>query len=441
MAQPESSSTVIAEPLAPAGARPWYAEVGGYPWLVLIVASIGWIFDIYENQIYIVTRGAALPDLLKVGKDAQHPLVKYYGDVINIGFLVGGAIGGVLFGAIADRFGRVRAMSLSIVVYAVFSALTAFSTQVWHVAVLRFFVAVGTGGEWAVAAALVSEVFPARARAHASGIFHASSVLGILAAGSVGMLTGDNWRLAYLVGLGPALLVLVIRFTLREPARTQAVVAGGGAAVQRRDFRELWDNRTYRRRAILGLMLGAVGLAGYWCVYAAGQDLAQSFLLRQGVDRAAAREKATFAYTFVQMAGGAVGLFAMGPLCAWLGRRRAFVLMHVGAIVVTPITCFLPSTYNQLLVLLPVMAFFVNGMHAGYAVYFPELFPTRYRATGAGLCFNGGRLVAAPMLYLSAWLKGQMDLRQAITILGTVYVIGLVVILFMPETKGRPLED
>jgi hypothetical protein len=117
--------------------------------------------------------------------------------------------------------------------------------------------------------------------------------------------------------------------------------------------------------------------------------------------------------------------------------------MHVGAIIATPITCFLPSTYGQLICLLPVMAFFVNGMHAGYAVYFPELFPTRYRATGAGLCFNGGRLVAAPMLYLSAWLKGQpgMDLRWAITMLGTIYVIGLLVILLMPETKGKRLED
>jgi MFS family permease len=440
MARPNgSATTTLTEPLAPES-RPWYAQVTAYQWLVLVVASVGWIFDIYENQIYIVTRGATLTQLLGVA-DPQHALVKYYGDLINAGFLVGGAIGGVLFGAVADKFGRLRAMSLSILVYAVFSALTAFSTQVWHVAVLRFFVAVGTGGEWAVAAALVAEVFPARARAHASGIFHASSILGILAAGTVGMMTGSNWRLAYLVGLGPALLVLVIRFTLREPARTSE----DAAAITPRPpgFGELWNNRTYRRRALLGLALGAVGLAGYWCVYAAGQDLAQSFLTRQGVDRATATQKARFAYTFIQMAGGAVGLFAMGPLCAWLGRRPAFVLMHVGAIVVTPVMCFLPTSYEQLLLLLPVMAFFVNGMHAGYAVYFPELFPTRYRATGAGLCFNGGRLVAAPMLYLSAWLKGQpgMDLRWAITLLGTIYVVGLVVIRLMPETKGRPLED
>src|SRR5205807_621203 len=130
--------------------------------------------------------------------------VKYWGDAINSGFLVGGALGGVLFGAIADRYGRNLSMVLSILVYATFSALTAASHAVWHVAALRFMVAVGTGGGWAVAAALVAEVFPARARAHASGVFHASSVLGVYLASLAGTLTGSHWRLAYLLGLGPA---------------------------------------------------------------------------------------------------------------------------------------------------------------------------------------------------------------------------------------------
>ena len=424
------------EPLPLAAPEPWYSGISGYQWLVLIVASAGWIFDIYENQIFQVTRVTMLADLLK--QPATSADVKYYGETLNSVFLVGGAVGGVLFGAIADRFGRTRSMILSILVYSIFSALTAFAQQVWHVAVLRFFVAMGTGGEWAVAAALVAETFPRRARAQASGVFHASSVLGVWAAGLVRTATAPNWRTAFLIGLGPALLVLVIRVLIREPAKMQETAQ---IAERRHGFGEFWSNRLYRRRAFLGLLLAAVGLAGYWCILAAGQDLARSVLLRDGVDAQTAEMKATFAYSTVQNAGVAIGLFSMGPLCAWLGRRRAFSIMQLAVLIVTPLACLLPQNYSQMLIMLPIMGFFVGGMHAGYAVWFPELFPTRLRATGAGVCFNGGRLVAATTLVLSGWMKARVDLPLAVSILSLIYVPGIIVALLLPETKGAPLED
>ena len=432
---PPPATTAEALPLE--NQQPWYAGISGYQWLVLLVASAGWIFDIYENQIFVITRGTMLSDLLN--QPVNSPDVKYYSDSINSVFLVGGALGGVLFGAIADRFGRTRSMILSILVYSIFTALTAAAQSVWHVAVLRFFVAMGTGGEWAVAAALVAETFPRRARAHAAGIFHASSVLGVAAAGIAGMATGSNWRNAFLLGLGPALLVLVIRVFIREPQRMH----DAAAAPQKHGFGEFWTNRTYFRHALLGLLLAAVGLAGYWCVLTAGGDLARNQLLRDGVDPRTAETKAKFAYSIVQTCGVGAGLFAMGPLCAWLGRRKAFVMMQAASIIITPIACFGPQSYGQLLVMLPIMGFFVGGMHAGYAVWFPEFFPTRLRATGAGLCFNGGRLVAAVMLVVSASLKARpgMDLRMAVSILSLIYLIGIVIALLLPETRGRALEE
>jgi MFS family permease len=274
-----------------------------------------------------------------------------------------------------------------------------------------------------------------------------------MAAGLAHAATGDHWRWAYLIGLGPALLVFAVRYFIREPARqttptdASAVETGPAqpqpAPTEARGISGVWRDPVYRRRAFFGLLLAAVGLAGYWGVASAGQDVAYDFLIRHGTDPAAAQQKATFAYSIVQTIGGGAGLFAMGPLCAWLGRRRAFVLMQLAAVVVTPIALFVPSTFAQLLLLMPVMAFFVQGMHAGYAVYFPELFPTRFRATGAGLCFNGARLVAAPMLILSGWLKGLpgMDLRWAISLLGLIYLLGVVIVLFLPETRGRALEQ
>jgi MFS family permease len=154
----------------------WYDGVTRYQWLVLLIASAGWVFDVYEGQIFNITRDDLLSDVLGVHRNS--PQVKYYGDVFLGIFLAGGTLGGIAFGSLADRWGRRPVMMLTIVCYSVFSGLTYFADSLWQAAVLRFLVAVGVGGEWAVAAALVSEVFPPRARAQASGIFHASSILG-----------------------------------------------------------------------------------------------------------------------------------------------------------------------------------------------------------------------------------------------------------------------
>jgi MFS family permease len=134
---------------------------------------------------------------------------------------------------------------------------------------------------------------------------------------------------------------------------------------------------------------------------------------------------------------------AFGPLAARLGRKSAFVLMHVGALVIVPITCYLPQTYTHMLALLPIYGFFTVGIHAGYAIYFPELFPGHLRATGTGVCFNGGRLLAAPLLWISASVKAipGFDLRMAVSVLSSLFLVGLVVLCFLPETKGRPLPE
>jgi MFS family permease len=209
----------------------------------------------------------------------------------------------------------------------------------------------------------------------------------------------------------------------------------------REGFGEFWRNRAYRSRAILGLVLAGVGLIAYWAIYGAGQDLAREFLLARGMSSEEAGAAAKRAYGWYQLAGGAVGMFAMGPLCAHLGRRRAFVVMQVGAVAATALLCFVPTTFTALVLLLMLMGFFVNGMHAGYAVWFPELFPARLRATGSGICFNGGRLLAASGLALSAWIKTKVELPVAVAILSGVYALGLVAAVMLPETKGRALEE
>mgnify|MGYP006272751561 CR=1 FL=1 len=184
----------------------WYARVTRYQWLVLTVASLGWVFDAFEGQLYNITRADMLPDLLKVAP--TDPLVKVWGERFIGIFLIGGTIGGWFFSALADKWGRNPVMALTILFYSIFSGVTAFATEIWHVGALRFLVAMGVGGEWAVGAALVAEVFPKEARERAGGIFHATSVGGLWLAAAAGLWVGINWRSAYLLGVIPAALML-----------------------------------------------------------------------------------------------------------------------------------------------------------------------------------------------------------------------------------------
>src|SRR5262249_51573633 len=151
-----------------------------------------------------------------------------------------------------------------------------------------------------------------------------------------------------------------------------------------------------------------------------------------GMSEAEAREKAKLTYSFVQSTGAGVGLLAFGPLSAVMGRRRTFVAFHLGSVAVVPLTCYAPTAFWQLLILLPLYGFCTVGLHAGYAIYFPELFPTRLRATGAGFCFNGGRLAAASVLIFSGWLKQWVDLPLAVTLLSGLFLLGVVLICFLP---------
>ena len=411
----------------------WYHGVTPYQWLVLLLASAGWVFDIYEGQIFNLTRDQLLGEVLAT---SDKKILRYYGDIFLGVFLAGGTFGGILFGALADRVGRRPMLVATILMYSLFSGLTFFADSLWQIAALRFLVAMGVGGEWSVAASLVAEEFPARARAQAGGIFHATSILGTWLATLAAIAVGADWRYVYLLGVLPALLVVLIRMKVTEPESWQK--ATGPA---KSNFSELWTDPELRRRAVLGFLLAATGLATFWGVTVAGQDLMKNLLLEGGVDDQKAQEDAQFAYGIVETAGGGLGLLAFGPLAARWGRRRTFLAFQIAAIVIVPVTCYLPNSQTQLLWVLPVFGFCTLGMHAGFAIYFPELFPTRLRATGAGFCFNGGRLLAAPILFFSAWLKREIDLRLAVTMLGLFFVAGMLVVLFLPETKDQPLPE
>ncbi len=420
---------------------PWYSGVTRYQWLVLVIASAGWMFDAFEGQIYNITQGDMLPDILKEegGPDA----VKAWNERMKGIFLLGSTFGGLLFSSLADKWGRKPVMNLTILFYSIFTGLTALAAELWQVGTLRFLVAMGVGGEWAVGAALVAEVFPSRARARAGGLFHASSVFGTFLAAGVGLAVGSHWQLAYLIGVVPALLVLWVRVSVREPESWAQ--ASQTRPAELGSFKALFKSSLWRSRAIFGALLAMVGLATFWGVVVAGQELASGLLTSLGAGKEEAASRSKVAYGFIQTAGAAAGMLCFGPLSVRFGRRATFAFMHVGALVMTVVVCWVPQavgSYALLLCLLPLFGFFALGIHAGYAVYFPELFPTHLRATGAGFCFNTGRILASPVLiWLSASLKQHLPLPAAITALGGFFLLGLLFLCFLPETKDQELPE
>jgi MFS family permease len=438
----------------------WYEGLTTTHWVMLAVASAGWIFDVYEGQLFTIFKTPMLRELTGGSPGA----IELQGNIGNAAFLLGGALGGLFFGVLGDRFGRLRIMSATILVYSVFSALTYFAQTTWQVQVLRFLVALGTGGEWAVAAALVAETFPTRARAAASGMFHASSVIGVGLASVTGMIfvTSDSWRTAFLIGLLPSLLVVWIRASLREPKPStsedssiaEPAIANSEWATgadhqfevgppKKGGLSELFGRPLWRDRALLGLCLAAVGLGTYWAIFAWGNDLA-SAAFGAGTspeERAAAQAAGSRAYLFMNFTGGLAGLLSFAPMANRLGRRGAFAFYHVGAGILAPLTYLGGFGYAATVGLLSVMAFFVLGMHAGYAIYFPELFPTRLRATGASVCFNVGRVLGAIILVIRGNLGYHLGTPRAAAVISCLFWIGLIIIWFMPETRGRELPE
>lgn len=481
----------------------WYSGVTGYQWMVLLIASLGWVFDIFEGQIFVASMKEAIPSLVPVGTSEGE--IAVFNNIALAAFLMGGALGGIVFGMLSDKIGRKRTMSITILMYSMFTFLSAFSTEWWHLAWFRFLVAMGVGGEWAVASAMVFEVFPKKARARVLGIFHASSVFGTYLAVLAGTFVIGNpaiiswaerqgdpslpWRIGFAIGAIPALLIVWIRWKVREPegwvAERAKADASDGPGMGR--LRDLFGPQ-HRRGTFVGVSLAAVGMATFWGVHIYGKNVLRAEIeqpetnqyLRewtsvtgfpsdyygvysQEIEAELAEKRAAFQGRikrwemlgmFLVTSGGGLGLILFGPICERIGRRGTFAVYHLGGLVSAIALFQFVEGVTAICVALPVFGFLTLGMHAGYAIYFPELYPTRVRGTGTGFCFNAGRILAIPVLILSGWLQRgfeytwgdktftitKVPLGDAASWLSLLYLGGAVVLIFAPETRGTDNE-
>jgi MFS family permease len=524
-------------------------------WLTLIAALLGWMFDGLEMGLFPLVARPALGDLL--GTTDQKEIARWV-SIITAGFLVGAATGGVLFGWLGDRIGRVRAMTLSILTYAIFSGICGLSSDVWQVAAFRFIASLGMGGEWSLGVALVMEIWPDRSRAWLAGLIGAAANFGYMIIAAVGLalsviigdlhegllsigigqestdwLTGYNpetekrsgWRILMLFGALPALLTFLIRLFVPESHRWEAekkkgatthwqtvdllgVLFGSAAAIELialwavNDL-PMWVRILGSLQAIAVVTLGylypiirfvkraeasyeaspgstpteaetleAAGLPADAALPGDAAKAPTTFALRAIVGRlllaaslsgvallgtwASTQNAPTYAdqmtegkqprakaYTQAAASFGAVlGCVAAALVGGWLGRRITYAGLCIASMGAIFGLYQLNDTYTPAYL---VWAFIAGGTTAAFygwlPLYLPELFRTRIRATGQGFGFNFGRILAAiGVLQLPVVMKNlDVGWPGACTAMSAIYIVGLVLIWFAPETKGKPL--
>ncbi|MCI0681913.1 MAG: MFS transporter [Gemmataceae bacterium] len=493
-------------------------------WMALTAALLGWLFDGLEMGLFPLTARSALLDL-----GVAEPDIANWLGVITAFFLVGAATGGVLFGWLGDRIGRVQAMMLSVLTYALVSGLGGFATSATQIGVLRFIAALGMGGEWSLGVALINEIWPARSRALLAGLIGAAANVGYLVIALVGRslvqhipetrgllsnmglssswvdyLVNDHnhgWRLLMMCGAVPALLTFFIRIFVPESQRWESERARGATSH--------WANRD-----LVGVLIGAAAACGFITLFThdvpwytqlaavltglvvvtlgylwpvmlylkraeavanersgersgAGNQILRRMLLAASLSGVAllgtwgtiqqaapwsgslpdAPPTASSQTQIWSAIGAIVGTMLAALTADWLGRRITYTLLCLGSLAIIPALFMTSTSFGFQFLLLSFLAGGITASFYGWLpLYLPELFPTRVRATGQGFGFNFGRVLAAIGVLQLGNLRALVHpqgwgLGEVCSLLSLIYILGMVLIWFAPETKGRPLPE
>lgn len=403
--------------------------------MVLAAAFLGWMFDGLEMGIFPVVARPALQELLHTTNDqAVGPWMGY----ITALFLLGAASGGLLFGWLGDKAGRVRAMMVSILTYSIFTGACYFAMAAWQLGTFRFLAALGMGGEWSLGVALVMECWPENKRPLLAGVIGAAANFGYALIGLITWVKPvrpDSWRWVMLAGAAPALLALFISLLVPESQRWKE-------SVKQRTTHPLAEvfGPTLWKTTLLAIAFASVALIGTWGSVQWLPLWADKMVKAAGLKL----DEAKGITMFVMSVGAIVGCF-IGPWIGGIsGRRPAYFGLCAASLVSCAVLFRTVTTFG---VEFLIGAFVVGGATAAFygwlPLYLPELFPTRSRATGQGLSFNAGRILAA----VGAITQGQLvdfyggSYAKAGAIVTLVYVAGMGLIWFAKETRGKPLPD
>ena len=428
-------------------------------WNILFAAWLGWGFNIFDSLLFNYVAGNCIPTLLglQIGSPEAKSAVLFWTGILTSLLLIGWAIGGIVFGQIADRIGRLKTMLITMLLYSLGTAFCAFAPNLWFLIAFRFLASLGIGGEWASGATLVSETVPDKNRVEAGALLYTSAPMGLFLATFVNWLIAGNlmkdqpevsWRYVFACGLIPAIASFAVRAFAKEPERW--------AQTSHKEAGKLADIFTpkYRRATISAIIIATTALITWWScnafILVISGGIAQANAVAQGLDKTAvsmAVEQAKTLAATCYNTGGLVGTLLTIPIAKTFGRKKlfsAYFLLSSIFIFVTFGMDWDPLTRTYLYFLVGLTVF---GIFGSFTYYLPELFPTRLRATGAGFCYNFGRIIASigPFWVGSIAAAGGANAAtsaiKALFWIGFVPLIGILLMPWVLETKNKVLED
>jgi MFS family permease len=473
----DTSSASISSAVASNGSSlfSWTSEVSRYQWLVLMVAWLGWVFDSMDGTLYSLVQGPSMIELMGPGASAE--TVRFHSRVVLAIMLAGWAAGGIIFGTLADYIGRAKALAATVLIYSLFTGLSAVA-QTWEqLAAFRFITGLGLGGEWAAGAALVAEVWPDRLRAKAGAILQSAAAFGFFLAAVINLVVGvHSWRYVYIVGAAPAIFVLAIRLFVKEPeawvevrdARKRSKTTRSAKEATRSEdkiranvidetrgnvineassnvtedhsftLKQLF-NAELRRDTLIASALAFVVLLALWGATVWIPAAVREMAAQAGLGSDDQTRYASYGVMLLNC-GSLFGYLSFGPLADRAGRRGAFLFFFIGGLIAFPVAFLLTTSITQVFILLPLVGFFTLGVTSGFPIYLPELFPTRVRTTGVGFCYNLGRIVTAGSVFLTGYLSTLVgsEARTASAV-SLVYILGMFLLIFARETRGQRL--
>ena len=391
----------------------------------LFASMLGWMLDGMDVTLYAMV----MSDLMR----SLHLTTGAAGLLASV-TLVSSALGGVLFGVVADRWGRRPALMMSILIYSVFTAACGLSRGVLDLAIFRALLGLGMGGEWATGAALVAETWRDEHRAKAMGLMQSGFAVGYALAALIAaiVLPRWGWRAVFFAGILPALLTLWIRRGVEESpawlARHSAVAPAAGLS----DARP--ERQSFRATLLITMLMNSAALFGWWGLF----TWIPSFLalpLAQG-GRGLTLASSSL-WIMVMQAGMWLGYVMFGFLSDRLGRKRTYVGYLLVAALLVPF--YAHAEAGTLFLLGPVLAFFGTGHFTGFGIIAAELFPTEIRASAMGLAYNFGRVFSAAAPWTLGVLAGRAGIDSSFWICGLAFAVAATLALKLPETRGRSL--
>ncbi|HZZ85147.1 MAG TPA: MFS transporter [Anaeromyxobacteraceae bacterium] len=415
--------------LAPPAGTPWYREISRKQWYALVAGQMGWALDAFDVMLY----SFCLTTIMKEWGNSPATA----GFMVSV-TLFASSFGGILFGAVADRIGRKKALMITVLLFSVCSGLAGLAQNLTQLALARTVLGLGMGGEWASGALLVSETWPPQHRGKAVGIMQSGWAIGYILAAAAGatILPAFGWRAMFFVGILPALFTLWIRTRVEEPAIWLAAKRAPAASEQKADFGFFQIFRPpLLRFTLLSTLTSAFVMFAYWGLFTWMPGFLAMPVAKGGAGLGIAKAPI---WIIPMMIGAFLGYVSFGFIADRFGRRPTFAVFLLAS---AGLVWLFGSTRDvtTLMLLGPLVGFFGSGYFSAFGAFISELFPTQARGSAVGFCYNAGRMLSALAPTVVGALSTTYGLGGALTFLAVAFAGGAASIYLLPETRGREL--